>query len=367
MAGRIYLLDNSSQLVPMDEAHYDSERLLQESLAKYPDLLAGEQINSEQPRRWLLVTREMRVPGEDGGGGRWSLDHLFLDQDAVPTLVEIKRSSDTRIRREVIGQMLDYAANAVVYWPVEDIKAKFEARCQLEHQDIEDLYLAHLGHDHDIDQFWRQVKTNLQAGRIRMVFVADVISPELRRIVEFLNGQMDPAEVLAVEVRQFVGKEMKTLVPRVFGQTELAKGKKIGTSARRAITKAEFLSLFDAGRPAAEQQTARQLIDWGQNNGLTDHFRSGQRIISYEPELRTPQFTFCPILPQTRGLVVVQLDRLRNHPPFDEDRLCSELFRRLQAVPDFVVTEAAMSGRPRVPISSLVQPAAMQTFPDVLR
>jgi hypothetical protein len=34
-----------------------------------------------------------------------------FDQNAVPTLVEVKRSSDTRIRREVVGQMLDYAAN----------------------------------------------------------------------------------------------------------------------------------------------------------------------------------------------------------------------------------------------------------------
>jgi 5-methylthioribose kinase len=41
--------------------------------------------------------------------------------------VEVKRSSDTRIRREVVGQMLDYAANAVVYWPLEMIRAKFEA------------------------------------------------------------------------------------------------------------------------------------------------------------------------------------------------------------------------------------------------
>jgi hypothetical protein len=37
----------------------------------------------------------------------------------VPTLVEVKRSDDTRIRREVVGQMLDYAANGVVYWPGE--------------------------------------------------------------------------------------------------------------------------------------------------------------------------------------------------------------------------------------------------------
>ena len=41
--------------------------------------------------------------------------------------MEVKRSGDTRIRREGVGQMLDYAANAGVYWPVEEIKAKFEA------------------------------------------------------------------------------------------------------------------------------------------------------------------------------------------------------------------------------------------------
>ena len=26
--------------------------------------------------------------------------------------------------------MLDYAANAVVYWPVEEVRGRFEARCQ---------------------------------------------------------------------------------------------------------------------------------------------------------------------------------------------------------------------------------------------
>jgi hypothetical protein len=55
-----------------------------------------------------------------------------------------------------------------------------------------------------------------------MVFVADIIPPELRRIVEFLNGQMDPAEVLALEVRQFVGQGLKALVPKVVGQTAVA-------------------------------------------------------------------------------------------------------------------------------------------------
>src|SRR5262249_49565633 len=164
------------------------------------------QMDGAAPRRWLLISREMGVPSEEEGGGRWSLDHLFLDQDAIPTLVEVKRSSDTRIRREVVGQMLDYAANAVVYWPVEAIRARFEEGCRQRGGDPAKELEGFLGPGAGAEEFWQKVKTNLQAARVRMVFVADTIPPELCRIVEFLNGQMDPAEVLAVEVKQFTGQ-----------------------------------------------------------------------------------------------------------------------------------------------------------------
>jgi hypothetical protein len=209
----------------MDEAPYETEKLLQELLAEHSDLLSGEQINSDEPRRWVLVTREMSVPSDQDGSGQWSLDHLFLDQDAIPTLVEVKKSSNADVRRKVIGQMLDYAANAVVYWPVEQIKTTFENRCNSEAIDPDDE-LTKLLEVEDISDYWQQVKANLQAGRIRMIFIADEIPSELRRIVEFLNRQMDPAEVLAIEIKQFVGEGVKTLVPRVIGQTEATLDKK---------------------------------------------------------------------------------------------------------------------------------------------
>ncbi len=122
--------------------------------------------------------------------------------------------------------MLDYAANAVAYWPVEEIRAKFESRCKEDGNKPEAALTALLGESQDASTFWQQVKTNLQAGRVRLVLVADEIPPELRRVVEFLNSQMDPAEVLAIEVKQFVGENLKTLVPRVLGQTEASRQKK---------------------------------------------------------------------------------------------------------------------------------------------
>ena len=118
MPGAIFVLKSDDELIEMRQQGYLLEAHLQELLAKYPSLLAGEGLNPEAPRRWLLVRREAGLADAEDGGMRWSVDHLFFDQDAVPTLVEVKRSSDTRIRREVVGQMLDYAANAVVPYPL---------------------------------------------------------------------------------------------------------------------------------------------------------------------------------------------------------------------------------------------------------
>jgi hypothetical protein len=309
MADRIYLLGPDNKLISMKEEPYYKEDLLQTLLADHPDLLAGEQIDSDEPRRWLLVTREMAVPGEQGGASRWSLDHLFLDQDAVPTLVEVKRSSDTRIRREVMGQMLDYAANAVVYWPVEEIQAKFEARCEREGVGPNTELVNLLGADHDADGFWKQVKTNLQAGRIRMVFIADEIPSELRRIVEFLNGQMDPAEVLAVEIKQFVGEGVKTLVPRVIGQTEAARQKKASASfVRESISEEEFLTEFDSKRSSTEQDIARKLISWAKEKGLRDDFRRGSRGVAFIPGVQCGSNSVWPVsLRSHQGQLVIRV------------------------------------------------------------
>ena len=232
----------------MTERAYDSEDLLQGLLAEYPNLLSGDQIDVTEPRRWLLISREVPLASEEDGSGRWSVDHLFLDQDAIPTIVEVKRSTDTRIRREVVGQMLDYAANAVVYWPVERLQAQFEA----DRKDHEQA-LAELLEDPEasLEEFWQKVKTNLQVGKVRLIFVSDEIPTELRRIVEFLNQQMSPAEVLAVEIKQYVSQDsnLKTLVPRIIGQTVEAQQKKSGAagepSGKRKAYRAFFQSLVD--------------------------------------------------------------------------------------------------------------------------
>jgi hypothetical protein len=200
-------------LKPILSTPYESEGLLQKLIADFPDLVAGGQIDPEDPRRWVLVGREIGVPDHDGGFDRWSVDNLLLDQDAVPTIVEVKRSSDTRIRREVVGQMLDYAANGIRYWPIDDIRGYYEESHKHPQEEIAKL----TDNNYTYEDFWRRVEGNLRSRRVRMVWVADKIPTELLSIIEYLNDELKNAEAVAVEIQQYVGPDVQLLVPRVLG------------------------------------------------------------------------------------------------------------------------------------------------------
>src|SRR6187200_2468127 len=87
----LFHIDGDDVLTVMQVSPYAAESLLQGLLTRHPDLLAGGQMDPQSPRRWLLVSQEHGVPDRgDATADRWSLDHLFVGQDAVPTLVEVK-------------------------------------------------------------------------------------------------------------------------------------------------------------------------------------------------------------------------------------------------------------------------------------
>lgn len=365
MNGGIYLIQDDGQLVEMKEQAYPSEELLQGLLAKYPSLLAGFQIHSATPRRWLLISREASLPSEEGGSGRWSVDHLFLDQDAIPTLVEVKRSTDTRIRREVVGQMLDYAANAVVYWPVEAIRTQFEVNCEVQGLEPEQVLGEFLGADADEEQFWQKAKTNLQAGRIRIVFVADEIPAELRRIVEFLNAQMDPAEVLALEIKQYIGEGLKTLVPRVIGQTAEAQQKK--SSARREVRQWDESSFFPEleRRDADEAEVARKILKWANTKRLPIAWGKGKQAGSFYPSLEErPAYSLIGVW--TSGYVSIHFGYMQNFQPFSDETKRLELLRRLNEMSGVAIPADAITRFPSITLSTLKDEVILQQFLETL-
>lgn len=373
----MFLLQGDS-LVGLDETPYDSEGLLQQFLARYPDLLGGHQINPTSPRRWLLVDREVSVPDALEGAGRWSMDHLFLDQDGVPTLVEVKRSTDTRIRREVVGQLLEYAANAMAYIPPVRIRAAFEARCIAEGLRPEETLEAAFGADADLEDFWAKVDTNVLDHRIRLIFVADVIPPELARMVEYLNEQMRTTEVLAVELKQYAdkgsGNDLRTLVPRVIGRTATAEATKSRVTTRGADswTWERFADALEASSGPEAVRRARRLLDWSTANARV-WWGQGRVVGGFVPVVEHPFGRKHHLVFEawTNGLVEMEFKHLAGREPFSDVNLRLELRRRLNDIVGISIPEDRVGSQPHFSLMALPDDQAVDqllaTFDWVLQ
>lgn len=361
VSGGVFL-KRGDGLIEMVEQPYELEDRLQELIERHPNLLAGDQVNPDVPRRWLVLSREAGLASEEDGAARWSVDHLLLDQDAIPTIVEVKRSSDSRIRREVVGQMLDYAANAVTYWSLDVLRERWEELLRGQERDPDAEIAALLDEPApDYDEFWERAKTNLRAGRIRLVFVADVIPTELQRVVEFLNERMEPTEVLAVEIRQYIGGGEQMLVPRVIGQTAEARQKKsVGRSrGSRQWDEPSFLADLQERRGPDEAEVARQIIEWSKSVFSRLAWGKGSLDGGVSPALDQNGQSYWPFYLWTYGRVEIQFYWMTGMPPFDKTEKRLEFLNKLNEIPGVELPESAILKRPAIPLSTLTAPDAL--------
>jgi len=357
MSTGIFVIRENDRLLEMEERAYETEDVFQALLAEHPGIIPGSQIDSANPRRWLLICREAAIPGEEDAGGRWSLDHLLVDQDAIPTLVEVKRSEDTRIRREVVGQMLEYAANASAYWSVETVRAWFDAKCSADRIDADARLREFLDEDRDVEDFWATLEANLDAGNLRLVFLADRIPAELQTIVEFLNHQMQHMEVLAVEVKRYGREDTTALVSRVLGQTA---AKRSDRESRKWDETAFFAELQQRrGMPAVS--VARRLFRWSEQCTSYVWFGNGKSDGSFFPIVKTGDITHTFIAVWTYGKVEVQFQHMTN-PPSDDMGLRLELLDRLNEIPGVSIPGDAIERRPSFPLSALAEEAQLTQF-----
>jgi phosphoglycolate phosphatase-like HAD superfamily hydrolase len=193
------------------------------------------------------------------------------------------------------------------------------------------------------------VKTNLQAGRIRMLFVADRIPAELRRIVEFLNEQMDPAEVLALELRQFQGEGLRTIVPMLYGQTEEAQQKN-RVQASRQWDEASILAEIERRHGAEALSTAKQIVEWIKTKGQT-WFGSGSKDGSVGVTVNCPYGSQSyPIAVYSYyGQVEIRFQYMRK--PFDDPAKREELRKKLNNIEGINLPSGRQ--RPSIPIATL--------------
>lgn len=189
---------------------YTNEAELQELLAEHPNLVTGED---------GVACREFQ-------SGVGPADIVIITQDGSITLVECKLAANPQIRREIIGQLFDYAARL---WkmPVDEFIHQWESQSGTTPFDVLD--------DSD-GQLRETLAHNLADGRFRLVIAVDQINDQLRRIVEYLNMATPPGTgVIAMEFRRIVEADVEVLLPQTYG-SELVNTKERNPRRDRAVT-----------------------------------------------------------------------------------------------------------------------------------
>ena len=332
MAPGLYFKSTEGELTELEPRVLGETADIQPLLAREPRLLAGDRDGSAG--RYVLVQRELGIVHGEDAGARWSLDHLFLDDEGVPTLVEVKQSANTQIRREVVGQLLEYAANFTNYWSAERIRDSFETAWRDKGREPEEVLQEAVGAS-DAEAFWGDVDERITARRLRLVFLADAIPSELRRIIEFLNEELRNTEVLGTEIREHAGDGGSLITSRTIGSTEAARVGKGGSGGRkwRKWTEPEFLAAVLEQGGKEDHATLLKLVTWAERHdpSLMITFGTGLHNPGMQIGIKRADAYLFPFTLYAGGGVEVNFQQMAGvpYPPFHRIEKRRELQRCL--------------------------------------
>lgn len=96
MSDGIYLLQDNGELIQPNS----SEDLLQTLIAKYPNLLIGDHLNKENPRRWISISREIPIASQAESLGRWSVITCSWIKKVSPQWLKLKGVRTQKLEEE---------------------------------------------------------------------------------------------------------------------------------------------------------------------------------------------------------------------------------------------------------------------------
>jgi len=258
------------------------EKWFQQLLYKFPSLLPVSEI---EPAFASLEPIAMEVPV----AGK-SLDLLFINPDGLIALVETKLFKNPEARREVIAQVIDYACE-MSEWNYAQLVQAVKSATKSTGPDPLLRIMRETTQDRPFDEneFKKSVARNLQKGRFLLLIVADEISSESERMVEFIertphlhftfglvelalfHENEDSIDPLYVQPRILAKTELH---PRIVLDITLADGIQMKShirqqspthTSRTNVTAEEFFRLLKEEAP-----TASELAEWALSNA-TEH------------------------------------------------------------------------------------------------
>jgi hypothetical protein len=215
------------------EEGYASEEEMQTFLRDHAELIPVDDIELGTPPL-LCIGWEVSVASG-------SEDLLYVDETGLLTIVETKLRKNPGARREVVGQVLEYGAQASG-WSPNDIEVKAQkflssGDCPEEYRGLTleqalQYFLERadtpVREGFSYEQFLNLVNANLERGHIRLVIAIDEPPDPLLRIVEFVNRFSERFEMYLIQLKRFHDSAtgQNIFVPALFGRIARAESKR---------------------------------------------------------------------------------------------------------------------------------------------
>jgi len=199
------LVIEGDKVTTLDKTKFTEEGKLQDYLEKYPSLIPLSDI-VEGASDLLCIGREV-------GAGPGAIDLLYIDKDGLLTIVETKLRRNREARREVIGQIIEYASY-ISQWTTDKVYEIANAYLKSNLDEV----MENIGEGEFLaEDFRSNIEQNLKDGKMRCIIAVDELIEPLRATVTFLNKN-STFDIFLLQVSSFEESETKkVLIPLLFG------------------------------------------------------------------------------------------------------------------------------------------------------
>jgi len=195
----------------IDRSKFTEEGKLQDYLENHSSLIPLSDISERAPELICIGREVIAGPG--------AIDLLCIDKDGVLTIIETKLQRNREARREVIGQIIEYASY-LSKWTVDNVfrlaSDYFTKIKNAQHDTLDGVMERIVGEEFSQDEFRAQIERNLGEGKIRLIIAIDELIEPLRSTVTFLN-EYSSFEILLLQVSSFQEATKTVLIPSLFG------------------------------------------------------------------------------------------------------------------------------------------------------
>jgi len=207
-----------------DEGH------LQHVLEQCPDLLPFSKVDI-RAGRLFHACRELRAPNG-------SVDHVYIGENQEIAIVETKLWRNPEARRQVLGQIVDYAT-AIQRMSYSDFEKSVNS-ARGSNESLYKMYSDYFCNDTSSDEFFNGIMQTLKRGSFILLIVGDEIRTEVEEMTLFLNKFSGIHFSLGlVELRIYAIEGGRLYLPLLVAQTEIIQRTIVVVDDKRIVVDVE--------------------------------------------------------------------------------------------------------------------------------